>query len=189
MILCKSLQHGRKCDHIVVWLQASSSADVFEDSQFEIEALANSVVFLAVRIHLCHHGRFLAVQCCSSSRVWLLGRLLKVVLLLGRLLEVVLLLGRLLKVVLLLGRLLKVVLLLGRLLGYRYNRCLRAILLLGSSWCSLLGCEYNRCLRVILLLGSSWCSLLGCECNRYLRCHRGRCLRSGRYCSCSCRLN
>src|SRR5271170_8077888 len=80
MILCKSLQHGRKCDHIVVWLQASSSADVFEDSQFEIEALANSVVFLAVRIHLCHHGRFLAVQCCSSSRVWLLGRLLKVVL-------------------------------------------------------------------------------------------------------------
>src|SRR5271170_5477847 len=120
MILCKSLQHGRKCDHIVVWLQASSSADVFEDSQFEIEALANSVVFLAVRIHLCHHGRFLAVQCCSSSRVWLLGRLLKVVLL---------------------GRLLKVVVLLGRLLGYRYNRCLRAILLLGSSWCSLLGCE------------------------------------------------
>ena len=65
-------------------------------------------------------------------------------------------------VLLLLGRLLKIVLLLGRLLGYRCNRCL----------------------RVVLLLSSSQCSLLGYRCNRWLRCYRGRCLRSRRCYNC-----
>jgi len=48
MILCKSLQNSRECDYIIVWLQASFSTDVFKDSQFEIKAFADSVVFLAV---------------------------------------------------------------------------------------------------------------------------------------------
>ena len=43
-------------------------------------------------------------------------------------------------VLLLLGRLLKIVLL----LGYKCNGCLRVVLLLNSSQCSLLGYGYNR---------------------------------------------
>jgi hypothetical protein len=55
-----------------------------------------------------------------------------------------LLFARLLKVILLLlGRLLKIVLL----LGYKCNGCLRVVLLLSSSQCSLLGYRYNRWLR------------------------------------------
>ena len=123
--------------------------------------------------------------------VLLLNRLLKIILLLSRLLGFKY--NRYLKVILLLDSsqysLLQYKY--SRWLRYYRGKYLHSKQCYNYSYrlSRLLGYRYNRYLRVILLLGSGQYSLLGYKCNRQLRCFKGRCLCSKQCCSYSYRLS
>ena len=60
--LSESLEHYWECDHISIRRQAASVADVVEDRQFEVEAVASAVILLVVGIYLGDSCGFLGVR-------------------------------------------------------------------------------------------------------------------------------